>query len=369
MLGGKMGRELTLRRALRDVDGDYDVMMIDCPPSLGPADGQRARRRRPRAAQRRGAVLRAAGRRAGARGHRAGPRQPEPRPGVAGRAVQHRRHAHRATRARRRRRCSEHVGEQAVRARRSASRSPTPSRPSGRSRSSTTGPTSARTTSRSPTSCSRRLGLDDARARLGALAVVGLSDARLRARRTSAPGGSNGARRTSAQPSVSRAAPRRPRRSARSASRRARSGRRRRSSRPSAPSSLRPLDQLHRARVEVRAARLVEAVARPRATRSQSPRARPSMSSEACATLKTASASGTSAGSAARACAVRTASAGTTSDGLQARRAARSASAVAVGADHEPAQQRRGDVVGMALELGRAARAGRRRARTCGRPP
>jgi chromosome partitioning protein len=35
MLGGKMGRELTLKKALREVKGDYDVILIDCPPSLG----------------------------------------------------------------------------------------------------------------------------------------------------------------------------------------------------------------------------------------------------------------------------------------------------------------------------------------------
>jgi len=35
MLGGRMGRELTLRKALAEAGQGYDLILIDCPPSLG----------------------------------------------------------------------------------------------------------------------------------------------------------------------------------------------------------------------------------------------------------------------------------------------------------------------------------------------
>ncbi len=35
MLAGKMGRELTLRKALKQVERDYDLVLVDCPPNLG----------------------------------------------------------------------------------------------------------------------------------------------------------------------------------------------------------------------------------------------------------------------------------------------------------------------------------------------
>jgi chromosome partitioning protein len=35
MLGGRIGRELTLRRALAPLQEDYRIVLVDCPPSLG----------------------------------------------------------------------------------------------------------------------------------------------------------------------------------------------------------------------------------------------------------------------------------------------------------------------------------------------
>ena len=35
ILGGKMGREMTLKRALREAKRRHDLILIDCPPSLG----------------------------------------------------------------------------------------------------------------------------------------------------------------------------------------------------------------------------------------------------------------------------------------------------------------------------------------------
>jgi chromosome partitioning protein len=35
MLGGKIGRELTLRRALASLQDEWEIVLVDCPPSLG----------------------------------------------------------------------------------------------------------------------------------------------------------------------------------------------------------------------------------------------------------------------------------------------------------------------------------------------
>ena len=85
-LSGKMGRELVLRKALKDAAQEHDVILIDCPPALGLLTDQRPRRRRLGADLLRGAVLRAPGRPGRARGDRAGEGVLQPRSRVARRA-------------------------------------------------------------------------------------------------------------------------------------------------------------------------------------------------------------------------------------------------------------------------------------------
>ena len=151
-LGGKMGRELTLRRALREVTDGYDVVLIDCPPALGlltvnalvAADhallSAEAQYFAMQGVEQALEVIELA--------------RDSLNPdldwlgvvlNIADMRTRHSREAYDSLQRALRR--------QALRARRSASRSPTRSRPSARSRSSTTGPTWGPTTCASPTSC------------------------------------------------------------------------------------------------------------------------------------------------------------------------------------------------------------------------
>ena len=95
-LAGKIGREVTLRNALRDLKRERDVILIDCPPTLGPPDRERAGGIRLRDALDAGAVLLASGRRAGDGGREPRQGQPQSRPRAARDRPQHREHAHQA---------------------------------------------------------------------------------------------------------------------------------------------------------------------------------------------------------------------------------------------------------------------------------
>ena len=155
--GGKMGRELVLRRALKDARKSYDIMLIDCPPALGLLTVNALVAADWALHHRRGAVLRAAGRRAGARGDRAGEGDLNPDLEWLG-VVLNIADMRTVPLARGVRRADGALRREGLRHRhppvdrlRGVGRA-------GASRSSTTGPTSAPTTSRSPTRCSSASG-------------------------------------------------------------------------------------------------------------------------------------------------------------------------------------------------------------------
>ena len=173
MLAGKMGRELTLKRALKPLQAsDYDVILLDCPPTLGLLTVNALVAADHALLTDRGAVLRDAGRRAGARGHRARARRPEPRPRAGSASCSTSPTCARATAARRTPRCSEHFGEQALRRRRSARRSPTPRRPSARVSILDHRPDLGADYLALADEILERLKMPDARARLKALAAA-----------------------------------------------------------------------------------------------------------------------------------------------------------------------------------------------------
>ena len=146
VLAGKMGRELTLKRALARPPPPLRPDPDRLPAGARAPDRERARGRRPRADLDRGRVLLAPGRRAGARGDRAGEGVAPPGPRLARRGAEHRRHAAGA-RARGAGPAEGALRREGVRDGGAAQRRATPSRPSAASRSSTTRPTWAPTTS------------------------------------------------------------------------------------------------------------------------------------------------------------------------------------------------------------------------------
>ena len=90
---GKMGRELTLKRALRDLSRRYDLILVDCPPSLGLLTVNALVAADHALISSEARVLLAPGRGAGAGGGGAGEGVAPPRPRLARRGAEHRRHA------------------------------------------------------------------------------------------------------------------------------------------------------------------------------------------------------------------------------------------------------------------------------------
>ena len=106
MLGGKMGRELTLKRALRDLKKQHDAILLDCPPSLGLLTVNALVAADCALMSSEAEYFSLQGVEQALVGRRAGARLAQPRPRVAGRRAEHRRHARSCTPARRSSSCA-----------------------------------------------------------------------------------------------------------------------------------------------------------------------------------------------------------------------------------------------------------------------
>ena len=202
MLGAKMGRELTLRRALAqaEVGERYELILIDCPPSLGllTVNALVAADRALVTAEAQYFALQGVEQAMEVIELARESLNPELQLlgvllNLADMRTVHSREALVSLK--------ERFGERVLRYRRSAPRSPTPSRPSAPARSSTTGPISARTISRSPPKRSR--GWTGSRTRASGWRLSAPADRSPYISLTKAPCTSKGARSRLAQPSIS----------------------------------------------------------------------------------------------------------------------------------------------------------------------
>ena len=94
MLAGKIGREMTLRSALRDLKREKDVILIDCPPTLGLLTVNALCAATHAILSTEAQYFSLQGMEQAVEVARPRPRQPQPRARAARRVPQHRQHAH-----------------------------------------------------------------------------------------------------------------------------------------------------------------------------------------------------------------------------------------------------------------------------------